>query len=321
MNLNGRIGYRENEVGRIWRTWQAEVHPYYGRNFAGDPTSIGSRFQLEGTLLNYWNGEIGVSRDLPHLNDRLTRGGPLARDPGQMSFDANVNSDQRKAYTLHADARYGHSARGGWSSSVGLNIGAKPVSSWSVDLQPRLSRGRNAAQYIGVVDDSLAVDTYGHRYLFAPIDQTTLSLTTRLNVTMRPTLTLAVVAQPFLASGRYGTPSELARARSYDFSVYGVDAGTLTRGSDGSSVIDPDGAGPARAFTLGDNSFNTRTVNGTAALRWEWRPGSAAYLVWQHHRSAPGTRGDFDFARDRSALFRATPENTIMLKVSYWINP
>jgi hypothetical protein len=55
-------------------------------------------------------------------------------------------------------------------------------------------------------------------------------------------------------------------------------------------------------------------------LRWEWRAGSTLYLAWQQSRAdyASGT-GDFDFTRDRQALFGAEPDNVFVLKVSYWL--
>ena len=210
---------------------------------------------------------------------------------------------------------------GGWFNALGGRFGFKPTSAWSAELEPRWSRGHGVAQYVTAVADQFAVETYGRRYIFAPIEQTTASMNVRLNVTMRPTLTLALVAQPFLASGRYGTPRQLAVPRTYEFKEFGRDVGTMTRDSTGLFTVDPDGEGPAAPFFVPDLSFNTRTLNATAALRWEWLPGSSAYLVWQQRRSAPGATGDFEFDRDRADLFRAVPENTLLLKVSYWLNP
>ncbi len=56
-------------------------------------------------------------------------------------------------------------------------------------------------------------------------------------------------------------------------------------------------------------------------LRWEWRPGSTLYLVWQQERADRVAVGDFDFGRDRAALFRAEPENVFQVKVNYWLSP
>jgi hypothetical protein len=152
---------------------------------------------------------------------------------------------------------------------------------------------------VGTVQDAAATDTYGAHYLFAPLRQTTLSLETRLNVTFTPELSLEMYAQPFLSSGDYGEVAELAAPREYDFVPY-------------------QGTAP-------DRDFNYRSLRGNAVLRWEWRSGSTLYLAWQQTRSdyrtgEPGL-GEFDFARDRQALFDTRPDDVFLLKVNYWFTP
>ena len=72
-------------------------------------------------------------------------------------------------------------------------------------------------------------------------------------------------------------------------------------------------------FTIPDPDFNVRSLRGTAVLRWEYRPGSTAYLVWTQTRDASAAFGNFDFPRDRAALFAAHPDNIFLLKISYWV--
>ncbi|MEO5817506.1 MAG: DUF5916 domain-containing protein [Gemmatimonadaceae bacterium] len=321
IRLEESIAYEENEPGRVLRRWTVRATPDQSRNFDGDITGNGLKVDGDITFLNYWNTHLTFDRDWVTRDDRLTRGGPLARNPGQTSLAAWVSTNSRLAYTASVNVNARRTPAGGWSNTLGGRLGFKPTSAWSAELEPRWSRSHGVAQYVTTIADEFAVETYGQRYIFAPIEQTTASMNVRLNVTMRPTLTLALVAQPFLASGRYGTPRQLAAPRTYDFTEFGRDVGTMTRDSDGSFMVDPDGAGPAAPFSVWDPSFNRRTLNATAALRWEWLPGSSAYLVWQQRRSAPGTLGDFEFDRDRADLFRAVPENTLLLKVSYWLNP
>jgi hypothetical protein len=41
--------------------------------------------------------------------------------------------------------------------------------------------------------------------------------------------------------------------------------------------------------------------------------------VWQQNRSDTDPIGNFDFGRDRSALFNSHPDNIFLVKASYWI--
>jgi hypothetical protein len=210
--------------------------------------------------------------------------------------------------------------------NTGVNVRLSGVS--ELVLGATLSKSRSAAQYVTTIADARATATFGNRYVFAPIEQTTLDTEFRLNLTFTRRLTLEVYAQPFISSGDYGGLMELAAPRTFDFFRYGTGASTIVRGTDGRYTIDPVGDA-AQTFTISDRDFNVVSLIGNAVLRWEWRPGSTLYLVWQQSRSErptslglpEGTYGGFDFGRDADQLFRIKPENTFMIKVNYWLNP
>jgi hypothetical protein len=170
------------------------------------------------------------------------------------------------------------------------------------------------------VSDPLAVSTFGRRYVFADLHQTTLSMDTRVEWTFTPVLTLQVYAQPFVSAGEYTKFKEFTAPRTYDFAVYGTDRGTIARSANsGAYTVDPDGAGPAPTFTFGDPNFNVRNLRGNAVLRWEYRPGSALFVVWQQQRSDFEPIGTFDASRDIGAIFRTVPTNVFLVKATYWI--
>ncbi|HWV57690.1 MAG TPA: hypothetical protein VNZ57_09585, partial [Longimicrobiales bacterium] len=133
-------------------------------------------------------------------------------------------------------------------------------------------------------------------------------------------LSLEIFAQPLVSNGVYGTPMEFTHPGAYDFMVYGREGGTLEETGNG-YTIDPDGTGPATPFTLEDRSFTRRSLRGNAVLRWEYRPGSAIYVVWQQQRSSGERMDDFTAARAMSTLFDAPADNVLVLKWSYWLNP
>jgi Domain of unknown function (DUF5916) len=57
-------------------------------------------------------------------------------------------------------------------------------------------------------------------------------------------------------------------------------------------------------------------------LRWEYRPGSTMFLVWAQGRDASESQAnEFGFRRNFQDIFNQHPNNTLLLKISYWINP
>ena len=142
---------------------------------------------------------------------------------------------------------------------------------------------------------------------------------TRVEWTFTPVVSLQVYAQPFVSAGRYSGFKEFRTPGTYDFDVYGLNRGTIARSASGVYTVDPDGAGAAPAFAFGDPNFNVRNLRGNAVLRWEYRPGSALFVVWQQQRSGFEPIGDFDTTRDVGAIFRTVPTNVFLIKATYWI--
>jgi hypothetical protein len=66
-------------------------------------------------------------------------------------------------------------------------------------------------------------------------------------------------------------------------------------------------------------NFNVRSLRGNAVVRWDYRPGSAVYFVWQQERSDAERIGDFKARRDVGAIFRTVPSNVFLVKATYWI--
>jgi hypothetical protein len=176
----------------------------------------------------------------------------------------------------------------------------------------------------------LADQTFGRRYVFAPLDQTTLSFQTRFSATFSQGLTFELYVQPLLSTGDYGELLELVAPRTFDFRRYS-EIGTILRAGFDGYVVDPDGVGPAAEFQAKDLSFNSRSLIGNAVLRWEWRPGSTLFLVWQQSRverltpgfggAALGRTSGFALNDDVRALFGLKPNNIFLIKVNYWLNP
>ena len=66
--------------------------------------------------------------------------------------------------------------------------------------------------------------------------------------------------------------------------------------------------------------FNYRSFRTTNVLRWEYKPGSALFVVWQQGREDVLDAGRFQFGRDFGGVFGAPARNVFLVKWSYWIN-
>jgi hypothetical protein len=81
--------------------------------------------------------------------------------------------------------------------------------------------------------------------------------------------------------------------------------------------VDFDGDGTVDD-SFGDRDFNVRSLVGNLVFRWEYRPGSTLFLVWQRQQASELDDGRFAFGRDLSALLTAPAENVFMVKMNYY---
>ena len=328
------VGYRENKPGRRYRSYGAYAFTNHVYNFDGVSMFQGLGVGTYGNLRNFMTYEVGGRANPAAYNDRLLRGGPLARNPVQYSTNGSLRSDGRKPIVVVGYFNMRRDQSGEWGRDIGLNFEARPTTSVRLVVEPGLSRGHSTRQYVMARSDALATNTYGARYIFADVDATTVQMLTRVNWTFSPRMSLELVAQPFLSSGDYDNYKEFRTPRELEFTRYGRDGGstlvaqtrteTLPGGETrtvptGNFTVDPDGpTGAAGEFTVSNRDFTVRSLRGSAVMRWEYRPGSTLFFVWQQQRAGSSTDGTVR-GRDFSELLNDRVENVFVVKATYWL--
>lgn len=310
----------------VFRQWQKPTKRYRQAywilggqqqyNFDGDRTDLQFQNYFEVQLPNYWWLSTFYIHRPEVFEDRLTRGGPVVRRSQAWFTVLNINTDSRKRVSFSLGPEMSGTAEGGRAYSLYTTIRAKPASNVVLSLEPYYSYNHGKAQFVRSFTDTTANHFYDRRVVFSDIIQRTLELGTRLNVTFTPTLTLELFAQPLISSGDYENFKEFVAPRTLEKRVFDATQLTLT---DTGYVLDPDRNPGTPAMVFSNPDFNFRSLRGNAVVRWEYRPGSTVFLVWTQNRSSQDPVGDFQFRRDRSALFDARPDNVLLVKVNYWI--
>jgi hypothetical protein len=252
-----------------------------------------------GEFRNSWNSFVEfVASDLfgAHCVP-CARGGPAVRQSPGWAIAGGLDGDPRYSVIPHLAASYRTGDEGRTSvRSVRASVDVRIASRFSLSMGPELEARVDDQQWVGNFGDPLSDTTH---YTFARLDQTTVGMVARANYTATPNLSFQLYANPFISSGDFADWRELADARAARYADRFVSYGT--------------GAPPG---------FNVKQFNSNVVARWEYRPGSTLYVVWQHGRRQQGVNpGSFELARDYRDLFRAHPENTLLVKLAYWLNP
>jgi hypothetical protein len=311
---------------RYFRNWTAIVGGQQEHNYDGDRTAAQVHLFTGGQLLNYWNVALYTELHPETSDDRLTRGGPVVRTPAAYLLHGRLDTDARKRVVFSTSQSYSNDQDGGVSYVADVSVRIKPAPNVQLTLGPQYTFDRATTQFVARFADSTATNFLGQRAVFAYLDQNVFSMTTRLNWTFTPTLSLELFAQPFVFAGDYSRFREFTGTRTTETAEYGVDVGTLCFDPAGNQyTADPNGncavaaQRSPQAFSFGNPDLNVRSLRGNAVLRWEYRPGSTLFFVWQQQRAGGEAYGDFDFSRDAGAIFNQRPDNIFVIKATYWI--
>jgi len=334
MALFGFVNRRWTKPGKLFRFAFIGNNAAVEENFGGVRTGLWYNLNLSAQFLNYWGADAHYGFSLRSLSDDLTRGGPLAQLPFRWYVSGGVNSDSRKPVAGSLYGSYSEDEIGGWSWGLYTSLDLRPTSTMRFSIGPTYQESSSPLQYLQSQSDPAAIATFGRQYVFSRILQKSLDLTTRLNVTFTPSLSLQLYTQPFVATGDYSRFKSLARSHSLDYLVYGETPGSSLQCFDSSDglipctgaatpayyVANPNPAGGAASVRISNRNFNSRSLRGNAVLRYEYRPGSTLFLVWTRSCSAFSSDPAFRAAEDLQHLCQGPSDNVFGVKVNYWLS-
>jgi hypothetical protein len=184
-----------------------------------------------------------------------------------------------------------HRGKTAYQAFLGATL--RPAS-WC-ELLPGIGYQRVRFEETGVFVDGgiLTTEVAGERYsVFGDRNLDEVDLSLRGIVTFTRTLSLQFTTQVLMARGSYHNYRRL------------LDATTFA----------------PEPIAQGQYDFNTTTFNANVLLRWEYSPGSTAYLVWTQERYGNEGSDDTGFAQRFRDTFALPHDDVVLLKVSYWFS-
>lgn len=316
IDFNADIQLRDTKPNRYVRFYQFGTSTVGSWNYGGVRQYLRFNQTAQVTLHSFLRLNARGTLYVPSLSDDLTRGGPLLATPSGYSVLGQVTSRANVPTTWNARSEYYHDAFGGSRWDLSTGIATRPAPQWQASVDPTWSHAVDARQYVATLDGGSSA-TYGRRFIFAAVERSTLSARFRVNYALTPNFTVEGYAEPFAASGRFYGYGEVPAPRSKLLRVYGAPntGTTITKDSQGAIVITDGNA----SFALPALDFQRLSFRSNLVLRWEWLPGSTAYLVWQQSRFGQVMDGELVRPQDLWNSVRADGDNFLVMKISYWI--
>ena len=125
-DVQGSVRYLQNKPGKFLRRWQVSNTLRSESNYAGEPILTYDQISASATTLGYWSASGNVYRFFQAYDDRLTRGGPIARRPAFGGFNVELSTDPRLPVTGDIEAGYEQNDAGGIDSESGQSVSERP---------------------------------------------------------------------------------------------------------------------------------------------------------------------------------------------------
>jgi hypothetical protein len=312
----GVINYNIYKPFSIFNNMNFGTNLIHLMDFGGHTNVAGISQSWSAQYKNLWHSFISAQLNSRETDNLLLRGGPAMKMPGQLYVGGGISTSSRRKFSAEVYSSL-HKTFQDVRTSYNLNLEFeyRPFNTLTLSLEPEWNRSKSKMQYVS--HETLVLDDDEDRYIFGTIDQKILSMSLRVDYNITPDLTIQYWGQPFFGSGKYTDFKVIIDpdADEYTDRFHTFRPAEISY-SDGVYSVDENLDGIDYSFDNPD--FTVSEFLHNLVIRWEFLPGSTAYLVWSQTREYYTGDGIFDFGSQADNLFTETkPHNVFLVKFSY----
>ncbi len=309
-----KLGIRQTEPRGILRNYTLTLGQMNAWNYGGVSTHNDVNATFSTQFRNRWDLSVTESYVIAELSTRLLRGGPGFRLSPYWDNNITFNTDKsdRVIFGLNnisSVSTDGVSRRYVIKPSLHFRLGNHFY------ITSQFTYDHNIDNFIYVTQKQLTNDI---QYILAHIKQETYSLTFRFNYNITPDISIQYYGSPFISTGIYDdfkksldAPAGDLNDRYHSFTGSEISFDEVTnlyQVTDG-----PD------SYTFQNPDFSFREFRSNLVARWEYRPGSTIYLVWENNQRSRDNVYYSSLSENLGDLFGGAPTNVFMVKMSFWL--
>jgi hypothetical protein len=288
------ISYLSNQPFSIFRMINVRLEQFNSLNFAGKYLGSGSSLMFSSEYLNKWGTGFHILWESNSLDTRLLRGGPDMKVPAEVNFIGEFRTDSSKPVypTLGFDYRKRESnSANRYNLTPGLMV--RPINTLRLGISASYGRNKDQFQFVTKLEEATR-----NRYILGTIDQQTLGLTFRADYSITPEFSIQYYGSPFISIGNFSDYKEVVNPLADEYQARFI---------------------PYRG-DLSNPDFNFHQFRSNMVVKWEFRPGSFAYLIWSDDRTGFASPTEADLIDSMKQMWKIAPGNLFLLKINYWFS-
>jgi hypothetical protein len=302
------VEFRQTDIWKIFRSNTLTFTQDNSWNFGGTPCLNAVGLAWKSMFLNRYEINIIENYTWNLLDTRILRAGPDLRYDAYTHTDVTFNTDkaQRVMFMLNYINRFSS------NHITKMNTLAPSLTFRLGDHVSLISK----FNYVHNTDNTQYVANTPV-FLMGCMNQKTYGLTINLQVNITPDMSLQFYASPFTSTAKYSDFKEAAETTSYSLEKRYYTYAPAEISLNGDKYMIQTGK---QNFSFANPDFNFNEFRSNLVARWEYKPGSTLYLVWEHHTSDRQNRYLSGWNDNLDQLFGLPATNTFMLKFNYWLN-
>jgi hypothetical protein len=309
------LGYFETDPRGPFRQWHLNVKREDAFDYGGMRTDAATGVEASGMFHNKWTIGGFLRAIGEPTSTRLLRGGPSMKTSGFWGAGVEARTDASRRVV--AAASFAHHF-GAEADTQALQTQASLR--WRVTRRLVL---QTIGTYLNNLDDLQYTDTAessgGPRYVLGRIDQDTVGATFRADLQITPDLTVQYYGSPFVSNGRYGQFKRVTdpHAGAYDDRFVRLEGDALAYDAASNTYSVAEGG---TTYSFANPDFSFREFRSNLVTRWEFKPGSAMYVVWSQGRTSSVDKWDDSISHSFDQLWATPASNVFLVKFSYWLS-
>jgi hypothetical protein len=285
-----------------------------GWTFGGLSTYNDFSVQFKTQFTNRMDLSLAETYVFTEMNTRLLRGGPAFRLSPSWKNTLQFNTDKSRRIIFSVENASSLSTDGTtrlYSLKPGLNFRLGN----HIYIITDFKYTHNIDNFLYVAQKMAGNDV---RYILGNIRQQTYNFTFRFNYNVTPDLSVQYYGSPFISSGIYNDFKYASDPHSEDLGkrYHSYSVGEISYNDAEKTYYINEGSA---AYSFGNPDFSFRQFRSNFVVRWEYRPGSTIYFVWENNRNSRDSFYVPYFSDNLSELFGELPTNIFMVKISYWL--
>jgi hypothetical protein len=307
---NSNLSYVEKKNTRVFKTYTITLLQQNAWDARGNGLYSLLALTTQAGFMNNWVAQVSSQYKFNTTDDWLLRGGPSMKVPALFSYTWLLQTNNSKKVYTNLNGSYNKGQSGSLTYlNIAAELGVRPRPNLLLSLQPVYTHNRDALQYIGHFDLPGA-----SRFLLGKVDNRNIGVSFRVDLALTPMFTIQYYGSPFVSIGKYTAFKEVQLPHDEEYSRRFTLLNPQVNGDQYHFDDNQDGV---TDYSISNPDFDYQQFRSNLVVRWEFKVGSALYLVWSQERTAMQQPGLFDLSKGFNHLFDLFPRNVLMIKFNY----